>query len=145
MNVEFHTGVADKIGHACRVLRKAQGAGATVVVCGEAQTLDRLDVALWTFDPLSFVAHARLRAGATPVAALARTPTWLVDDPATAPTAAVLLNLGPLTVDGCERFSRVIEIVSVELDDRAAGQRRWRWYEQRSGIKLIHHALGAIT
>jgi DNA polymerase III subunit chi len=145
MNIEFHTGVADKIGHACRVLRKAQGAGATVVVCGEVQALDRLDVALWTFDPSSFVAHARLRAGATATAALARTPTWLVDDPVAAPNANVLVNLGPQTVDGYERFPRVIEIVSAAADDRAAGHSRWRWYEQRPGVELIHHALGAVS
>lgn len=145
MKVDFHSGVPDKIAHACKVLRKAQGTGATVVVCGEAQALDRLDVALWTFEPCSFVAHARVRAGARPSAALARTPTWLVDDPAAAPEDAVLVNLGPQPIEGCERFSRVIEIVSTAMEDRSAGRSRWRWYEQRPGFELQHHAIGAVS
>ncbi len=52
MKVEFNTGLVDKLGTACRFLRKAQEAGAAVVVCGDRASLDRLDVALWTFEPL---------------------------------------------------------------------------------------------
>ena len=33
--VSFHFNVPDKIGHACRLLRKAVAAGARVVVTGE--------------------------------------------------------------------------------------------------------------
>ncbi len=107
VRVEFHSGVADKLGAACRFLRKAQAAGASVVVCGDRATLDRLDAALWTFDPLSFVAHARVR-GVAPATALARTPTWLVDDPAAVGQREILLNLGPDMAAGWEQFERVV-------------------------------------
>lgn len=138
MKVEFHSGVADKLGAACRLLRKAQAAGARVVVCGDQTALDRLDVALWTFDPLSFVAHLRVKRAA-PAPALTRTPIWLVDDPATVAAREVLLNLGPAMVAGWEDFERVVEIVSTAADDAGAGRQRWREYASRQGVELVHH------
>jgi DNA polymerase III subunit chi len=142
MKVEFHTGVADKLGAACRFLRKAQEAGATVVVCGDRGSLDRLDSALWTFDPLSFVAHARVR-GAAPPAAMMPTRTWLVDDAASVPPRELLLNLGPDMVEGWGDFARVVEIVSAEPADADAGRRRWRQYSERPGLDLVHQPRAA--
>jgi len=142
VKVDFHSGVVDKVGTACRLLRKAQAAGATVVVCGDRVTLDRLDVALWTFDPLSFVAHARVR-GAAPAPAMARTPTWLADDPATVAAREVLLNLGPDMAAGWEQFERVVELVAADAQEAGAGRLRWRQYSQRPGVDLVHHTRGA--
>jgi DNA polymerase III subunit chi len=142
MKVEFHTGVADKLGAACRFLRKAQAGGAAVVVCAERGTLDRLDSLLWTFDPLSFVAHVRLRGDATPSPALARTPTWLADDPARVPARDLLLNLGLAMVPGWEDFSRVVELVSDEAADADAGRERWRRYRAQPGLDLQHNPKG---
>ena len=139
MKVDFHSGVADKLGAAFRFLRKAQVAGATVVVCGDAVTLDRLDTVLWTFDPLSFTAHARIRSAAPPPA-LARTPTWLVDDAAAVAPRELLLNLGPDMARGWQGFARVVEIVST--DDADAGRQRWRQSSAQAGIELVHHARG---
>ncbi len=141
--VEFHSGVADKLQHACRLLRKSHAAGAQVVVGGDSGTLDRLDGALWTFDALSFVPHARLRAGAPdplPPAA-ARAPLWLADEPLRFAHRDVLVNLGPSMVDGWQAFARVIEVVDASADDVAAGRRRWKAYEQ-PGVERVHHALG---
>ena len=45
MQVDFHSGVTDKVGHACRLLRKAVRQGARVQVCGEPAELDALDQA----------------------------------------------------------------------------------------------------
>jgi DNA polymerase-3 subunit chi len=145
MKVEFHSGVADKLGVACRFLRKAHAAGARVVVCGDSGMLDRLDAALWTFEPLSFVPHGRLRRGASVPAALARTATWLVDDPAAAPAREILLNLGPVMVEGWEHFTRVVEIVSNDPADADAGRQRWRRYGEQPGVERIHHARGATV
>lgn len=145
MKVEFHSGVTDKLAAACRLLRKAQTAGAAVVVCGERAVLDRLDVVLWTFEPQSFVAHARLKAGAAPAPRLARTPTWLVDDAAAVPSREVLLNLGPAMVDDWHRFARVVEIVSTDSADAEAGRLRWRRYGEQPGVERIHHPRGAAA
>lgn len=145
MKVEFHSGVADKLDHACRFVRKAQAAGARLVVGGDAALLDRLDVALWTFDAHSFVPHLRLRRGAKPAPAQRRTPAWLADDVAAAPDASILVNLGPEMVAGWEGFERVIEIVSADNADSTAGRQRWRQYAQAPGVELVHHKLGAAA
>lgn len=136
--VAFHTGVADPLGHACRLLRKAHAKGARVVVSGPAELLDRLDPLLWTFESASFVPHARLRRGTTPPERLARTPIWLVDREAPPPHREVLVNLGPERVPGCESFARVIEIVARSPEERDAGRRRWRQHEQ-GGARITHH------
>ena len=142
MKVEFHSGVPDKLAHACRFLRKAQAAGARVAVCGDAAMLDRLDVALWTFDALSFVPHVRWRDGMEARAGWHRTPIWLVEAPAAGGGAQVLVNLGHAMVPGWDRFQRVIEIVEAAPEDSQAGRRRWRSYAEHGGVELVHHALG---
>jgi DNA polymerase III subunit chi len=140
--VAFHTGV-DKLDHACRLLRKAYRQGAKVVVCGDAAQLARLDQALWIFEPLEFVPHARLKRGESAANRLApRTPIWLVDVGATPPHRDVLVNLGPEMAEGWDGFARVIELVSAEPDDLAAGRRRWRTYEAQ-GVRVEHKVKGA--
>ncbi len=143
MKIEFHSGVAEPLGHTCRLLRKAHAAGARVVVRGPGAVLDQLDQLLWTFDALSFVPHLRLRASARPTAAQARTPTWLVDDAASVPDREILVNLGQDMVAGWETFSRVIEVVSAAPDASAAARQRWRHYAAQPGVDLVHHAVGS--
>lgn len=141
MKVEFHSGVSDKLGSACRFLQRAHAARASVRVCGDRATLDRLDQALWTVEPLSFVPHLRLKpgqVGAGPV--LRRTPIRLTETVSDADAGGLLLNLGPDLVEHWERFDRVVEIVSSETADAAAGRHRWRHYSQHPGIELVHHA-----
>jgi len=139
--VAFHTGV-DKLDHACRLLRKAYRQGAKVVVVGDGAQLARLDQALWTFEPLEFVPHARLKRGEAMAPRFARTPIWLLDAGATPPHHDVLVNLGPEMVEGWDGFARVIELVSAEPDDRAAGRKRWRAYEAQ-GVRIDHAVKGA--
>lgn len=143
MKVEFHSGVPDKLEHACRLLRKAQASGARVVVTGEPSLLDRLDVALWTFDALAFVPHVRLRGQAEPGPVARRTPVWLTDAPAHSVWRDVLVNLGPDMVDGWQDFGRVIEVVQDADAERGAARQRWRTYGGHPGVELVHHALGA--
>jgi DNA polymerase-3 subunit chi len=142
MKVEFHSGVADRVSHACRLLRKAHAAGARVAVCGAASWLDALDSQLWTFEALSFVPHVRRRRGEAHRDLLERTPVWLTDDPAQAPGATVLLNLGPDMAPGWERFDRILEIVEDDPSDSEAARRRWRQYATHEGAVMIHHSPG---
>lgn len=142
--VAFHTGVPDKVAHGCRLLRKAWRQGARVVVSGDPALLARLDQALWTFEPLEFVPHARLRNGQSPQPRLARTPIWLVDPGTEPPHRDVLVNLGPDMPAGYDAFGRVIELVGEDDEDRAAGRRRWRAYEA-AGRPITHHRAGAAA
>lgn len=150
--VDFHSGVADKLGHACRLVRKAWRAGHRVVVTGSPEQLSRLDVQLWTFEPGEFIPHARLRAGATVPPPLARTPVWLADRPGDLPAdvqatmgeRGVLVNLGPEPATGVERFPRLIEIVAQAADDVASGRLRWR-HCVAAGLAPSNHPQGASS
>lgn len=145
MQVSFHTGLDDKIGYACRLLRKATRQGARVQVCGDAAELDLLDQALWTFEAQDFVPHLRLRPGAQPVDHLHRTPLWLLDDPGAWPAglqpAQILVNLGPAEVGDASTFVRVVELVGAEPTEALSGRRRWRRYAE-AGIRPEHHVAG---
>jgi DNA polymerase-3 subunit chi len=133
--IEFHTRVADPLGFACRLLRKAHAKGARVVVhAGNAAQATALDRALWTFDPLAFVPHAR---AGTP--APAATPIWIVERLAEAPHHDVLLNLADDVAAGFETFARLIEVVGADAAE--AGRRRWRHYSAR-GYPVLHHHAG---
>jgi DNA polymerase III subunit chi len=145
VKIEFHSGVPDKLDHACRLLRKAQAAGARVVVAGEPALLDRLDVALWTFDALSFVPHVRLRAPGSAPAAAARTLVWLADAPTASAPTDVLVNLGATMVPGWQQFARVIEVVGSDDADSQPARQRWRTYGEQPGVELVHHARGAAS
>ena len=135
--VAFHFNAPDKLGYACRLLRKAGASGARVVVTGEGGLLRDLDAALWTFSPLEFVPHCM---SPGPVAVQSRTPIVLaaaVDD---APHRQVLVNLGDAVPAGFERFERLIEVVTGEEGDRQRARSRWKHYADR-GYAIVRHDL----
>lgn len=143
--IDFHTGVADKLGYACRLLRKAWRSGAQLVVTGHPAALNRLDQLLWTFDPGEFIPHARLRAGQAVTPALARTPIWLADAPADVGPRDVLVNLGPAALSDEGGCPRVIEIVADEPDEIDAGRERWRRYKAAGLTPRAHNRAGSAT
>ncbi|MBI3153796.1 MAG: DNA polymerase III subunit chi [Burkholderiales bacterium] len=138
--VEFHTGVDDPVGFACRLLRKAWAARARVLVTAPAATLAALDEALWTFEAQGFLPHLRLGGGDD--ALRARTPIWLAESPPPGERPRVLVNLGAAPPAAAGDFERVIEIVGADEAARAGGRARWRHYEGW-GVKPRHHAAGA--
>jgi DNA polymerase-3 subunit chi len=116
-----------------------------VQVCGDAQELDALDQALWTFDPQDFIPHLRWRTHDAPPPGLHRTPVWLVETGQPWPDGlarpAVLVNLGPQppqAPDLSPAVARVVEIVGHDPAEVEAGRRRWRHYAQR-GLEPAHH------
>lgn len=137
--IDFHFNAPDKIGHACRLLRKAVvGGGARVVVAADADMIDVVDAALWQFSPSDFIAHCRNDGDAVVVA---RSPVVLkVPGAAGLPHRQVLVNLGKAVPDGFERFERLIEVVTANEDDRVAGRARWRHYADR-GYAMKRHDL----
>jgi DNA polymerase-3 subunit chi len=135
--VEFHTGVADRLGFACRLLRKAYRKGARVLVTAPGPVLAALDRELWTFDERDFVPHARI-GPSTPGALARRTPIWLTEGAVPDGAPDVLVNLGAEAPTDAHGFSRIIEIVSREPDDEQSGRRRWRDYKAR-GLEVRHH------
>ena len=143
--VEFHTGVADRVEFACRLLRKANRQGARVLVTAPQAVLDELDRALWIFEERDFLPHVRMP-GAKPAVA-ARTPVWLTCDsalPGIADVPRVVVNLGAEKPVDVVALERLIEVVSAEPDDAEQGRERWRAYKA-AGLEIKHHAAaGAI-
>jgi DNA polymerase-3 subunit chi len=134
--VAFHFNVPDKVGYACRLLRKATGAGAKVVVTGEPGLLQTLDTELWTFSPLEFIPHCHAAGAEAQV--LAASPVVLSDAPRATPHQEVLVNLGGRIPEGFERFERLIELVSTEDGDRQQARGRWKHYADRGYVIQRH-------
>lgn len=127
--VEFHHGVGDKLGYACRLLRKAYRAGARVVVTGDEASLRTLDRQLWTFDEQEFLPHVLATTPADLPARQHDTAIWLTPDAATAPgERSVLVNVGQTLPAGMDRYPRLFDIVSSEAEDRQLGRQRWKQY-----------------
>lgn len=147
--VEFHTGIADPVAFVCRLLRKAQRQGHKAWVTADPQTLGRLDAALWSFDPLSFVPHLRIdapngRAAAGPEheALRQRTPIWLAEHAIATDERSLWVNLGAEAPPDASGWQRVIEIVAAEAAAAARGRDRWRAWREL-GLQVQHHPMAA--
>ena len=137
--VDFHTGLADPLRFACRLLRKALRQGARVQVSAPPDVLDTLDRLLWTFEDKEFLPHVR-QPGAPQSLAL-RTPIWLCEQALVDGTPPVLVNLGAPAPTDLKGLSRVIELVGASPEEAAQGRARWRDY-MAAGCEPKHHARG---
>ena len=139
-DVAFHTGIANPLDYACRLLRKAYRSGARVAVHAEPALLDRLDQALWTFEALEFVPHIVLPRDSADPQRVAMTPVVLVKGAAVAPAACRIgVTLAGHPVADVGAFDRLIAIVGLDPEHREAGRLRWREYE-RAGHAVSHVA-----
>jgi len=134
MRVDFHFNVDHRLQYACRVVRKARGAGKTVLAYArEPDRLARFDAALWTFSALDFLPHVYAD---SPLAD--STPIVLTLSAEPAPGRDVLLNLDDGTPPDFDRwftrFERVIEVVSLDEVDRRLARARFNAYRE-AGIE----------
>lgn len=136
--VAFHFNVPEKLGYACRLLRKAAGGGAKVVVTGHPELLRRLDTELWTFSALEFIPHCLYSAAAPEV--MQASPVVLAESARSGPHQDVLVNLGEEVPDGFEGFERLIEVVTPDDADRLQARARWKHYADR-GYAITRHDL----
>ena len=139
--VAFHFNAPDRVAYACRLLRKAVGSGARLVVTGLPETLQQLDAALWTFSPTDFVPHCFLESEPY---VLAASPVILATSIQSVPHQQVLVNLGQLVPGGFERFERVIEVVGLDDEDRQLARGRWKHYADL-GYAITRHDLALKT
>ncbi len=135
--VEFHTGVAEPLAFACRLLRKAYRQGVRVAVSAPPPRLLEFDRLLWTFEERDFVPHVRVSACTADL--LARTPIWLLDGELPLGDAPpVLVNLGAPAIEPWPALQRLIEVVGAHPDDAVPARGRWRHY-QSNGWPVLHH------
>lgn len=141
MRIDFFFNVEHRLQYACRVVRKARGAGKTVLAyTRDADRLARFDMALWTFSALDFLPHVYAD---SPLAA--QTPVVLTLSPQ--PLARdVLLNLDDEAPPAFEAyfggFERVIEVVSRDDSDRQAARSRVKRYRE-AGLTPTMHDMAA--
>lgn len=136
-DIAFHFNAPDRVAYVCRLLRKAVGSGAKVVVTGAPHTLRQLDADLWSLSPTDFVPHCEI--GADPEV-LAVTPVILAATAEATPHRQVLVNLGQQLPVGFEHFERVIEVVSLDDEDRQLARSRWKQYADL-GFNIVRHDL----
>jgi DNA polymerase-3 subunit chi len=125
--VAFHFGAPDKLAYAVRLLRKAVGSGARVLVLAPPALLQQLDAALWASAPTDFLPHCLIDA---PEKLRSLSLVVLADEGSVvnAPDLPVLVNLGAQMPQSFEHHQRVIEVVSTDEEDRATARQRWKTY-----------------
>lgn len=136
--IDFHSNVPDKIAYACRLARKALAANTQIVMLtDDASQLAELDAALWEFSAADFLPH--VLAGD---ALAAHTPIILTDnDDADLPHRDLLVNLSRRTPNHVGQFKRMIEVISSNEEDAAAGRKRYVAYKQQD-YPLTHFVAG---
>lgn len=138
--IDFHTNVPDKVAYACRLVRKAWAANNRVVLMtDDAAQLAELNTAMWTFSATDYLPHVL----ATDALA-AQTPILLTDnDEAELPHThkELLVNLSRRAPGHVAQFERMIEVISSDEDDAAAGRKRYVAYKQQD-YPLTHFVTG---
>lgn len=138
--VAFHFNAPDKLGYACRLLRKAFNAQAKVVVLANANDLATLDAQLWTFSALEFIPHCHAHTQAELLQASPIVLTSSLENSAHLPHHQVLVNLDMALPIGFEKFERVVEVVTLDEEERQQARRRWKHYADR-GYPIVRHDL----
>jgi len=138
--IDFHTNVPDKVAYACRLVRKAWAASKRVVLMADDERqLAELDAAMWTFSATDFLPHVLADDALAP-----HTPILLTaSDEAELPHTHkdLLVNLSRRAPQQLARFERLIEVISSDEEDAAAGRKRYVAYKQQD-YPLTHFVTG---
>jgi DNA polymerase-3 subunit chi len=134
--IDFYTHVEDKLRTACRLAAKAYSTEQRVLVCcPDADIAGRLDRLLWTTPAIGFIPHCLASDALAP-----ETPIlidYLGGEPA---HDQILLNLRPEWPPLFSRFQRLIEVVSLDDEDRRLARERYKFYRDR-GYEIRTHDL----
>jgi DNA polymerase-3 subunit chi len=138
--IDFYFHVEDKLKTACKLSAKAFASGLRVLAfCPNQETGRKFDRMLWTTPALSFVPHCG------PEHPLAAVTPVIIDHDGTNPAHdQLLLNLRPELPEFFSRFQRLIEIVTIDEDDRHAARDRYKFYRDR-GYDIRTHDLSQQT
>ena len=116
---------AGRLKMACQLAAKAWRAGLPVFLRGaDAAQCAELDELLWRFKGETFIPHNLYvdEPNAPVVIGL--------DQPPVTPQG-LLINLNPTISEGCEHFSRIIEIVNQQPEQLTLARDNFRLYRQR--------------
>ena len=135
--IDFYTHVGDKLHTVCQLVAKAYERKLKVLVfTPDAAISAKLDRMLWTASAIGFLPHALAGsdiATETPIIIDHQGDALSHDD--------VLVNLRNEWPPFFSRFQRLIEVVSVDENDRLAARERYSFYRDR-GYPIKSHNLG---
>jgi DNA polymerase-3 subunit chi len=125
--ISFLHGARDRLQAVAAWLARAGSEGRQVVVYVPAgERSEQLDRLLWAHQATGFTPHCRARDKLA-----TETPIVLASELDTPPHDGCLLNLSDDIPPGFSRFQHLIEIISVEDEDRIPGRERFRFYRER--------------
>jgi DNA polymerase-3 subunit chi len=125
--ISFFHGARDRLQAVAAWLARAGSEGRQVMVYVPAlDRSDQLDRLLWTQPATGFTPHCR---AGDPLAA--ETPIILATELDDLLHDACLVNLSNEIPPGFSRFQQLIEIISIDDEDRLPGRERFRFYRER--------------
>ena len=134
--IDFYFHVENKLHTACALSAKAYARGLRVLAfCPDADAGQKFSRLLWTSQAVSFIPHC---IAGDPLAAV--TPVIVDHDGSTLPHDEVLINLRADWPPFFSRFQRLIEIVSLDEEDRSQARERFKFYRDR-GYAIQNHDL----
>jgi DNA polymerase-3 subunit chi len=134
--IDFYFHVENKLHTACTLSFKAYARGMRVLAfCPDSDAGQRFSRLLWTSQAVSFIPHC---ASGDPLAAV--TPIIIDHEGSDLTHDEVLINLRTEWPPFFGRFRRLIEIVSLDEDDRSNARARFKFYRDR-GYAIKSHDL----
>lgn len=128
----------NKLDLIAKLAEKACGRGSRVYIYGSQRNeLKSVDEHLWTFRPMSFVAHRLL---AEDQHAVNDIDPVLMGTSEPSSDRQILINLHDQVPFFFSRFERALEIVGSTSQEQEQGRARYRFYQAR-GYPLNHHKL----
>lgn len=134
--IDFYFHVENKLQTACALSAKAFSRGLRVLAfCPDPVASQKFSRLLWTTPAISFIPHCG------PDDSLAAVTPVIVDhDGTNLLHDQVLLNLRDEWPPFFSRFQRLVEIVSLDEEDRRRARERYKFYRDR-GYEMQSHDL----
>jgi DNA polymerase-3 subunit chi len=137
-SIDFYFNAGDRIQVACRLAAKALAQKKRMLIYApEHELAERVDRSLWLQPAVGFLPHCTVDDPLAP-----ETPLLIAADESAPAGYDTLLNLSGGCPPHFARFTRLLEIVAADEDERKAGRERFRFYRER-GYQIASHDLAA--
>ncbi len=132
--IDFYFHVEDKLRTTCALSAKASQRGLRVLAyCADSESGQKLSRMMWTTPATGFLPHCSSTDKLASV-----TPIIISSDINEPPHDQLLINLRDEQPSFFGRFQRLIEVVSLDEDDRQRARERFKFYRDR-GYQIRSH------
>ncbi len=141
--VDFAIGAAERVRQACHTsLRQFLAGRPLTVYCTNPRRLRAFDEQLWSVDDAAFVPHVMATDPLAPVTPVIMVAEGLESALALRARPIWLLNLDDDCPPSLDHVTRVLEIVSLDDEDKALARARWKAY-QAAGHDVRSHDMNS--